>query len=63
MSNPGLEKITANLEVEESLIFKYRYSEFIIFHFSDTSNISEAGELTQASQHTAKSNIINLEIC
>lgn len=48
--------------MDESLIFKYRYCDFIIFNFSDISYISEADTLIQASQHKAKSNIIHLEI-
>lgn len=42
--------------------FKYRSSEFIFVQFSGTSYISEDGELIQASQHTAKANVINVEM-
>lgn len=39
--------------------FKYSYSEFILIQFHGTSCISD---LIPASQHTAKSNVVNLEI-
>lgn len=46
----------------KKIFFKYRSSEFIFVQFSGTSYVSEDGELIQASQHTAKVNVIDVEM-